>query len=105
MKLYDLHEETIEGIGLKYALSQFSPMKAKPVLKKCKNREKLAKRIAKAMQNKKLQPKKNIRKQTQDGTGGSLNMPKKSRLATASPVPHKPRHRKYFGIDNPHTPY
>jgi hypothetical protein len=100
MKLSLLYEETREGIGLKYALSDKK-------LPKKKGKTKLADNLAQATDNNAFQPKKNIRaaRQGDPGKAAGVELPNKSRLATASPVPVNPRHRKFMGIRKPQIPY
>ena len=66
----------------------------------------LGNKIAKAMQMKAITPKQNAASQI--GRHGYKNLTgsygKYPRHLTA-PVPMKKRHRKYFGLDNPHQPY
>ena len=87
MKLDLLYEETLEAIGLRHGKD-------------------LGWKIAKAMRMDTYGAKRNQRTwNALYGKSAGLALPKVSRLATASPVPIKPRHRKFFGINPPNTPY
>lgn len=76
----NLNEETVEGAGLRGAMN-------------------LGSKIAKTMNNKAFQPKKNIR------AGGSVS-PKLPRAGKSSAsVITNHRYRRYFGIRPPGAPY
>ena len=81
MKLSSIHEETLEGIGFRLA----------------KN---LGRKIAQAMGYKSFCAKKNQR--LPKAKRGGL---KDKTAVGSSPVIKNPRHRKFFGLNNPHTPY
>lgn len=81
-KLVSLHEESPEGIGFR-------------------NSKNLGRKIAKAMGLKSQATKSRIRRRNQQGGQGYAKGPR----INSSPVPRKQRHRKFFGMGNPHTPY
>ena len=69
------------------------------------NSKNLGKKIAQALQQKSFNVKKNQRSPAvKTGTIGGPDLKKKTAVGS-SPVIQKPRHRKFFGLDNPHIPY
>jgi hypothetical protein len=84
-KLSSLHEEAPEGIGLRGAKNLG---------------RKIAKAMGLALRNTKARNRKPYHKLQKLGTSYQTG----PRINT-SPVPRKPRHRKFFGISNPHIPY
>jgi hypothetical protein len=85
-KLSSLYEEGPEGIAFR-------------------NAKNLGRKISKAMGATAFANKSNAR-DTNRGRRKSIGVayPSGPRINT-SPVPRKPRHRKFFGIDKPQTPY
>ena len=79
--LASLHEEAPEGIGLRNAMN-------------------LGDKISKAMGLALFNTKKNLRTR-KSRMGGLAQGPR----VNTSPVPKKPRHRKFFGMDKPQIPY
>ena len=80
-KLASLHEEAPEGIGLHNAMN-------------------LGQKIARAMGLAVFNVKKNQRTPK-----ARMRMLRPGPGINTSPVPRKPRHRKFFGMDKPQIPY
>jgi hypothetical protein len=83
-KLSSLYEEAPEGVGFR-------------------NAKNLGRKIARAM-GMTLFSKKAQGRGTYRSKGFKSAYPPQPRVNTA-PVPKKPRHRKFFGIDKPQIPY